>query len=493
MKSIIILLIFIELINFAPINARWLVAETANFRVYSEGNEKNLRTVSDNLEDYWETMQDLTGVPALEGGPRLDVYLVPDLAAMREIRDLPSGAAGFYVTGPTRPLALALQTSGSTKALNTQYLFHEVAHHFMFQNRMAAYPSWYVEGFAEYMMTAQLGEDRVTIGDVNPGRAYALNSGPWIIPADFFGKKAREFGPNDIGTYYAQSWLTVHYMFRDPARLAGLKSFLQQANDGKADEAAFRKAFGTDYRGFEKDLRAYFGSRKITMSSYRRASAAAQATSAIRALPVSADKLVIAQAHLRAGVEPARVQTRLAQIRQEAAKFPSDPFAKTVLAEAEVDLGDLKVGAGLLDGLIEAEPRNADLLTLRGYAALRLNDGTTGRRLLARAHKIDPSAAAPLFFYGASFLQVGVPPSENTLNTLLLAADIAPQIPGITMLTATALMKAKRFDDAIKILGATAYNPHGGPTADIALKMINDARAGQMPDAVAQVSGTKQE
>ena len=159
-----------------------------------------------------------------EAQPRLDIYLVPDVTAMRKIVTLPSAVGGVYVRGSTKALALALETSGYSETNSIQSLFHEVAHHFMFQGGMGAYPPWYVEGFAEYMATARIGVENITVGNVSPGNAYTLNSQPWIEPADFFMRRSIDLRAPDIHTFYSQSWLTVHYMFRNPAKAASLRT-----------------------------------------------------------------------------------------------------------------------------------------------------------------------------------------------------------------------------------------------------------------------------
>ncbi len=470
----------------APAQARWQVVETRHFRVYSEGSEKGLRNVGNILEGYWSVLDDLTGVEELEPQPRLDIYLVPDVAAMRKLVTLPSAAAGIYVTGSTKTLALALETSGYSETNSIQSLFHEVAHHFMFQNRMGAYPPWYVEGFAEYMATTRIGTESITVGNVNPGVAYTLNSQPWIEPADFFTRRSVDLRAPDIDTFYSQSWLTVHYLFRNPAKTASLRTYLRQANEGKVDEAAFRSAFGTDFNGFRKDLRGYFSGGKMTMSRYRRNAGAAAAV-VVRALPESADELLLLQARLWLGVTVAERPAVLGKVRAEAAKYPGDAFAQAVLAHAEVDLGDVKVGIGLLDALLASDPTNAELLTLRGVAALAGKDIVMGRRLLARAHKLDPVDAVPLFRYGMSFAAQEAKPSENTLNVLLLASSLAPQAPGITLSTASVLIRAKRLDEAVQMLLPIANSPHGGSQAATASRMIAAARAGMPTDPIATI------
>ena len=185
-------------------------------------------------------------------------------------------------------------------------------------------------------------------------------------------------------------------------------------------------------------------------------------------LPPSAEALLIPQAHLRIGVGKAYRDDRLSQIRRDAAKYPGDPFALAVLAEAELEIGDAKTGVGLLDSLLANDPQNAGLLTVRGLAALRAQDVVTGRRFLGRSYKLNPNDATTLFYYGRSFAGQEAVPSENTLNVLMRAADLAPQVSGINLTVAAEFMKARQFADAIRLLMPIASNPHGGGAADVA-------------------------
>lgn len=478
------LFVLMTLALAVPAHARWLVAETEHFRVYSEGSEKGLRKVGDALEGYWALLRDLTGVTETEAHPRLDIYLLPDIRAMREILPGVTNIGGAYATAGTKSLAIAMETSGYSDTLSIQPLFHEVAHHFMFQNRMAAYPTWYVEGFAEYMETATISEARITVGNVNPGIAYTLNSQPWVDATSFFTRKTIKSKDSDFGIFYAQSWLTVHYMFRNPTKVVALRAFLEKANQGKGDAAAFQAAFGTDYAGFKQELRKYLSSSNITMSRYNRRGGGTAAQVAIRTLPPSADDLLLPQARLRLGVRQAERAAFLEKIRRGVAKHPDDSFARLVSAHAETELGDTKTGMAMLDALLAVEPGNAEMLTLRGVAALRNNDTPMGRRLLARAHKLNPVDATSLFHYGLSFAANEAKPSANTLNVLRLAASLAPQAPSISMSTASVLLRAKLPDEAISLLAPVANSPHGGGAASAAQQMIERAKAGRTMDPI---------
>ncbi len=484
-------LLSLLLLIAAPAQARWFVADTAHFRVHSDGPERELRTAAALLEDYWALLLLLTGTKEEAPGPKLDVYLVRGVDQLREVRRVPSSVAGVYVIGPTDVAAFATRSFDATMG-RSDVLQHEIAHHFMFRHAPVAYPAWYVEGFAEYMMTADIRPERIEFGTFNPNRAAWLVNVPWISAKELLTRPPREFRGERGAMFYAQSWLVVHYLFRNPEKRKALQAYLAAVASGRSDDEAFLAAFGTDYRGFERELRSYLTSRRMTRSVIKRAAAPPSHGIEIRALPPTADDLLLADANLRLGVGDAWRAARLAQVRREAARHPGDAFATRVLAHAEVTLGDRAKGRALLDGLIAADAANAELLYLRGLADLLDGRPEPARRLLTRAHKLDPLHAATLFHYGRSFMGAGVP-SENTVNIALLAADLAPQVPAIAAQAATALMARQRFDEAIPYLTPIAYNPHGGAEAEMARILIEAAKARQAPPVLSVSFGTEQD
>jgi hypothetical protein len=64
---------------------------------------------------------------------------------------------------------------------------------------------------------------------------------------------------------------------------------------------------------------------------------------------------------------------------------------------------------------------------------------------------------------------------ENYLNILLLARQLAPQVDEISLNAANALLSSSRTREAIPILRALAYDPHGGGAAETAQRLLTEA------------------
>lgn len=152
--------------------AEWREATTKHFIVYSEASEKSVREAAVKLEKFDYVLRALSGVKPVVRPVKLKVYLMDSVAGVA--RAMPFGGSsvgGYYSTSPQGPFAVGVAgiVSGSPTT-GQQVLFHEYAHHFMFQNFPATYPSWYSEGFAEYYgNTRILANDVVEIG--HPQRA----------------------------------------------------------------------------------------------------------------------------------------------------------------------------------------------------------------------------------------------------------------------------------------------------------------------------------
>ena len=72
-------------------------------------------------------------------------------------------------------------------------------------------------------------------------------------------------------------------------------------------------------------------------------------------------------------------------------------------------------------------------------------------------------------------------PTENDLTTWDLAFGGAPQLPGIRLGYARALMLAGEHQEAVLLLEPLANAPHGGQAARTASVLLDRARAGQPP------------
>src|SRR5688572_10654184 len=152
-------------IGAGPAQGAWYKAETDRFIVYGDVREGVVQDYAVRLSTYDSILRLLN--PRAAQAPvrrKFDVYVVRDRASVRRVR--PSAGlstAGFYIAAPRGVFAIA---SDASHALGRDdALFHEYAHHFMYQNFPAAYPAWFVEGWAEYFMTTSVTPQVVKVGE----------------------------------------------------------------------------------------------------------------------------------------------------------------------------------------------------------------------------------------------------------------------------------------------------------------------------------------
>lgn len=471
----------------APARAEWLRAESPNFVVFSRGSETTLRAQVTELEDFDGVLRALTG--AAERSPnKLQVYIVRGRRQMRTVGEVGNSVAGFY-DATTNGILAVIDEEASGGDGRTETLLHEYAHHFMLQYFPAAYPDWYVEGFAEYLGPTRFTESSIEIGWPNYARVSWLEDfGSWISIDRLMFDGAALRGSR----FYALSWLTVHYLLRDPERSRQLRAYLVAIGRGVPPRTAFPQAFHTTPDGMQQALRDYTG-RTITYSRMPRPSASSPPVITVTRMPASADRLLLDQAAMRSGLID-NPELLIRRVRRNAEGL-DDPFARRVLAEAEALHGDGAAADRLLATLLERAPRDAELLYLQGMRYLAAGRRDEGRRAalfaqaqpwFVRAHRADGNHYQTLFRYAESLSAGPDFISENTSNILLLAHQTAPQVDAISYAAAIVLMRRGEYADAEALLTRLAAGHHGEQFAETLRGLLAKARAHDnrdLPDA----------
>jgi thioredoxin-like negative regulator of GroEL len=458
-------------------NAEWRKAESANFVVYSTASEARLRERILLLEDFDRLLRLLVAGEQAPSPNRLHVYVLPRSRDLRRVRDLGANVGGFY-TASADGIAAFISDEASDR--QNSILFHEYAHHFMLQSARTAYPAWYIEGFAEYFMTAKFTKESIDIGNFAPERAAWLVGAQWLPWERVLGGTSSGLTAEGAAMFYAQSWLLTHYFYSNAERQAAHRKYLANvAKDGPV--RAMQTATGMNLDQFTKELARYIRGGRI---NYRRMErpAAQPVPVKITALPRSADDLLVHEAQLRIGGRSVNAQM-LRSLRAAAAKYPNDPFAQRVLAHAELLHGDSAVALRLLEGLMAASPNDAELMYLRGRlhlaAAEAGEDGASeqARIWFAKAHRADANHYQTLYRYAQSLGSGAEAVSENTMNVLLLAHQLAPQVSEIRFNAGSVLIARGDFDVAEEVLQPLLSDPHDPQGAATARKMLDDARA----------------
>lgn len=452
-----------------PAHATWWRAESDNFRVYGDRSEAQVRAAAEKLEGFRDLLMKIHGIKPVPDARKLDVYLVNSNSDLRKTGM--RGVAGYYYAGLHSVAAVVLRSGD--KKLSDEVLQHEYAHHFMRQHFPYPYPLWFTEGFAEYFMTAEVHADRIEIGDINKVRQSWLSYDVWMTSRELFTKNEWLF--DDVGRGYALSWLVTHYMYRQSGNAKPLEAYLRAVAAGQAADLAFRNSFGMSFREFDAKLRAY--GRAMTKSVLSRQSAA-PASVAVAELAPSADKLLLLSLQLRQGVERKDASRVLADVRRGATPYLDDVFVQLTLAHAELTAGNDATAQAIVDKLLLRDPNNVDALVLRGLTELAAKPPRPeeAKRYFARAYNSDQTNHGALFLYGMSMLKLEKIPSENTLNVISLAVNLAPQVEEMQLAMALALMQAQHYPEAIRSAELLANAPHGSHQ-EPARKLIAEAKA----------------
>lgn len=478
---------WLALSSQAAAQARWVEVETPGFVVYAQGSERRAQELADQLEEFDGLLRRMTGAPAERSPTKLEVYIFSSSQFHDAFPTFGDSIAGVYIARTERIAAYSIASANS--GISAQdVLFHEYAHHFMYQYFNNAYPAWYIEGFAEVVSTAVLGSERIVIGRSNEGRVYSLRNDTWLPMERLISTSTSQIRDGgDMASFYAQSWLFAHYILLTPGAEAQFRAYVRAQRLGRSPAAAFQEGFGITPDAMQARLRQYFRGNPNAIALTRPALVARPQMTVTQLPPSSARLMPISARLASATIRDADKTETLARVRQLAGAAPYDEFALFTLARAEIRLGSTAAARALLEPYLEQHPDDRDALYFMGLAYLREADNAEGdartallsqaRRYLSRGYRIDGNHVPTLARYAETYANTSMSQAtyENYLNILLLARQLAPQVDEISLNAANALLSSSRTREAIPILRALAYDPHGGGAAETAQRLLTEA------------------
>lgn len=479
----------------APAQAQWRKATSEHFVVYGDTSEGALRNYTQKVERFdhllrtWFRPRDSDLI-----APRLPIYLADGRAEMLKIwPDMPANVGGFYTPGEERIFAV----TGGTGPDNDHTLFHEYAHHYMQQNLTGAYPGWFVEGFAEYFATADLSPGRMRVGLHNPGRMNSLTMGAnsWM-PMDQV-LKSRSYDTGSRGHfYYAQSWALTHYLMSTPERRQMLGLYLTAVMDGRDPVEALNGTINRTPAQLQDDVRRYI-TGSINFLSQAHDFPVAEVT-VERLSPAESDLIWLDLRLARFVPEPLRAGN-LAEAQRIAGRYPGDPLAARVLAQAHLDMQQPDEAVAVMRPVVESHPDDPLGLRFFGSALMDAGDkadeaGDSARRdalyveargALARAYAADAMDYRTYLALARNRNGAATYPSDNDLAILRTGVELAPQVSSLRYSAAQAMMYRGRYAEAVLYLQPLANNPHGGDRLTELRDLLREARekAGMAADA----------
>ena len=469
------LLSLLALVAFSgAAQAEWKEASTRNFLVYSEGSEADLRSFAEKLEKFDFVLRRFHRLDAPPSPYRLRVFLLANQAAVADMAGAPgSGIAGYYIPDARGMMLVGsrnvrqLHVGGGSLNLeensadldSERVLLHEYTHHFMYQYFPATYPSWYSEGWAEFWGATRFADNGVIeVGHPASHRFRSFSANRWMPMQELLS--AQNYSQvGEVDLLYAQGWLLVRYAWENPERQRQLQQYLTLINRGTAYGDAARQAFG-DLGRLNDELRAYSGrSRFNVLSLPFRAIDIGEIR--IRTLSPTEQALFRSEIDFSQGISNEEFPEFSARVRQQAAAFPSDPFALRLLVEVERTANNLASARAALDRLLAVTPEDPRGLMYKGLVeieALRTAGNGSGpawqeaRRPIERALAISPNDPLVQEAYYDSYSATGRLPPDEAQAALYRAMELAPSDSRIRYKVASDFEQRNLLPEAIAII-----------------------------------------
>jgi hypothetical protein len=498
----LILAIFAQLFAASPAQAKWLRGETRHFVIYSSGSPKELQKFGLQLERFDKLLRTKFSITTDENPNKLVIYFLGSQDAVSHLYGgKTENVAGFY--SPQKEGSYAVANRSKSADIfdldGMTVLFHEYAHHFMFRNFSYAYPSWYVEGFAEYFSTVSFKDDGSwAMGKPAYHRAYGLIEGVHLpIEKLLFGDTSG-LTAEQTEVFYGRSWLLVHMLSSLPAYNGKATAYFSAIAKGKSEQEAASEVFG-DLKQFDKALDSYLNG-KLSYWSSKKPVEVDQAM-AVTDLDDLAGQLVMIKLRRLQGKADTKSRDELkalatanpgrADLWYELALTERDIASDSEKAERET--GEHAAEAAV-DKAIAADPNHvranvlkADILFKRLEAAGNENaaDWSKARSYLrtANAHAVDDPTV--LLEWYDSFIFQRKSPSEVAHQALARAYELEPEVTDVRVQYAFDLAQMGDYDRAIGLVEFLAHDPHAGEQGRALLAKLIAMRDAHSPEKAA--------
>lgn len=494
--------------------AEWREAETTHFRIVSPDGDKELRKFAERLEYFHRLLQLATGANET-GKPlvKVRVYIFPSMGDVQRLYGTGGDdVAGFYGPRDVGAFAVVPRTTGAGSFSSQLVLFHEYAHHYMLQYTPAAYPSWYVEGFAEIASTSSFErKGSITFGKAARHREYELANGVSYPVARMIDGSYVADGEKGRGWSYGDAWALSHYLTFAPTRRGQFRSYLNAINDGQSPAEA-AKVFG-DLTDLQREVSAYVAGRSFEFRAVPITEASAGPITT-RILRPGEARLLDMQVEIgRMADLPERASKRenesdadfdkrlakatkdrdewLAKLDALANSLATEPAAWLLLADARCDAEQYAACAAAATRAAAIAPSQRALVrqaqamigTARDLPEDQRNAKVTqAQEMLLKANAMDANDPLALLWFYRSFAAMGRPPSADGLLALSLAVDLVPQVTAPRLTLAREYIARKRYRDARNTLVPLANSPHdrgGSKAARKLLEQVDAALAGK--------------
>jgi hypothetical protein len=489
------------LVSIAPGAAHadtWIKAESAHFTIYSDAPEKRTREYLRKLEAFRSLTNILLGSSDKAPQVKFEVYLLAKDDLMLSVRpNFTKYVGGVYFNCAEGTSAYAnIVPDGNDYGDQDQSLvtmFHEYTHYVMFQHARAVYPSWYVEGFAEYLSTADPRDGTITVGELARMRTYTLSEDRWI---DFTKVLSPNFGFGsgegkttsawELSSFYAQSWLLTHYMLSDPARAKALNDYFARVGKGEDPVTSFEAATGIKVTDLHAILDRYQNNmhyHQLPLPDYPDAD--------IQVTKIAADEgsFLLNASLLTTCMTSSQGKTVLDALMAQKATLGDNLPYRLAVVRAQFLYGDLNVAETEVGKLVNAYPEDFEANYLMGRVYMKRAETATGadrnalydaaRGFFLTAYQAKKLSPPNLYWTARSYQNQRDFPNANAINAANAAHVLAPGILEYAIFAAYTDLLIGQRDQAIAALTPFISDPHDRARAERIKNAVDAIKAGK--------------
>jgi hypothetical protein len=470
LRTLFVLLLLIP----AAANAEWRSAESPHFIVYSGGTEAELNAAVVKLERFHRVLRTLSGVKKAEVPFKPRIFMMADPYQVQKTLGGIRGVLGYYEATSRGSILVGAHGGhgGEDDVSGESTLLHEYTHHFMLDYFPATYPKWFTEGFAEYFGVTRIGsDDKVEIGRAVNSRYEAMQYA-WVPTHKMMtAKSAKDFN-GIFHSIYSQGWLAVHYLTHNPERQGQLETYLTAINGGQSYEAAMEKAFGKSATRLDTELQTYSRKSRIPtrILPFKPLDLPPFKT---RVLSAAEEAFIHHEIMLSRGLSIREAEKFAKEVREIARRFPNDPYALSMLVDAELAVENFAAASAVVDRWLAVQPdaprglmhkANLRIRELHETASTDQAAWKAAQQLLVRAVNRAPTDPMVLGAYYDSFVARGVEPPATAQNALYLAHEIVPNHIDFRQKLAGDFERRGLIQDAINTILPVALEVDEGET-----------------------------
>jgi tetratricopeptide (TPR) repeat protein len=254
--------------NQATAKDTWTRVQTRNFTLVGNASERDIRKIAIKLEIFRQTLALMFPQAKITIATPTTVVIFKSDDAFRPFKPRYQGkirdnVGGYFLPGPD--MNYIVLAAGNERIDPYEVIFHEYEH-FVLRNSLLHLPAWLDEGLAEFYSSFETSDDEqhIRLGIPLAKHVFYLR-GHMLLPLKTLVAVDRSSPyyneSSKAGVFYAESWALVHYLMNEneQKRQPQLVKFIELVNLGAPPEESFQKAFGTDFKSMESELRSYVG------------------------------------------------------------------------------------------------------------------------------------------------------------------------------------------------------------------------------------------